>query len=570
MRRSTLIVGAGGLIVLVGAAFILQPWLEAYRWQNSPAAVQVERNAAAPLVIPVRPTATVASPAAPVTRASDGPRPTPIAPAAQATSPGAAAPPGDPPPTPVTSPLEPQPAPELATPPPPPAPTATLTPAELQLGDVAFQFLDPPQPGATARLSVAIHNPTDAPGGPVSLDLPLTWLHGYEIEGVVPLPVDGRLTGQRTANNLRLTLDGPAAGDDLQIDVYLITTAEVIDAPDLRVVDAQGRQIGRAHPPTEAPRAEPGPVYAIDIPRLRLHAGVVPVEWEPPLFAVGQLRSSAYVTQGNSVLVGHVRGAPGYNVFDHLDQLHTGDQVIASSRGVTYGFVVTERQVLSKDDPSPTLPTDTPRLTLMTCAGDWNPLTGDYPERLWVIAEPVDVVAARAVREAQAPSAPPAQVADRGGLGNTDVDLAGAFGATVGASGSKLAVYQRYGTEHQAQLLDVPTTSQRRATVVAERAPADAPFTQDEAVRRSRGLLPKDARPRTSGPEGNARFVVERFSSAALEKVLPADWFTTRQGEPGDFLVVYARRPDGRVTDVAVGIGNDPAGLLELLRIRLS
>jgi LPXTG-site transpeptidase (sortase) family protein len=261
------------------------------------------------------------------------------------------------------------------------------------LADVAFQFQDPPQPGANVQLSLTIHNPTDVPGGLVSLDVPLTWLSGYLIRGIDPLPADGTLSGQRIDKNLRFTLDGPGAGDDLHIVVFLVTSDEVIDAPDVRVLDAQDREVGHARPPTEAPPSEPGPVYAIDIPRLHLHAGVIQVDWEPPLFVVGQLRTSAHVTEGNSVLVGHVRGAAGYNVFDHLDQLNVGDQVIASSRGQNYQFVVTQTQVLSEDDASPTQPMDTPRLTLMTCAGDWNPLTRDYSERLWVVAEPVDLAA---------------------------------------------------------------------------------------------------------------------------------------------------------------------------------
>jgi len=221
------------------------------------------------------------------------------------------------------------------------------------------------------------------------VDLPLTWLRGYNIEGIVPLPADGTLNGQRSDSNLRLTFDGPAAGDDLRVVVFLVTTDEVIDAPDVRVLDAQGRPVGQAHPSTEAPPGAPGPVYALDIPRLGLHAGVAQVDWEPPLFVVGQLRASAHVTEGNSVLVGHVRGAAGYNVFNHLDQLTVGDQIVASSRGQKYQFVVSQTQVLPQDDTSPTELNGAPRLTLMTCAGDWNPLTGDYSQRLWVIAEPV-------------------------------------------------------------------------------------------------------------------------------------------------------------------------------------
>jgi LPXTG-site transpeptidase (sortase) family protein len=154
------------------------------------------------------------------------------------------------------------------------------------------------------------------------------------------------------------------------------------------VADAEGRSVGSAHPATQAPPGPPGPIYSIDIPRLKLHSGVVPVDWEPPLFVVGQLRTSAWLTRGNSVLVGHVRGAAGYNVFIHLDELEPGDLIVANSRGQPYNFVVSDKQVLPEDDTSPTEATRAPRLTLMTCTGDWNPLTQDYSERLWIVAMP--------------------------------------------------------------------------------------------------------------------------------------------------------------------------------------
>jgi LPXTG-site transpeptidase (sortase) family protein len=380
VRRSTLILCAGGAIIVAGAVLLVRPLVDAYRWQTSPIAAQAERNAAAPLVVTPRATSTLIA------------RPTALPTAPARTAPTAA-------PTSklaidVTTQIRASTATPVPTEPPLPVPavppTPTLGPSDLKLGEAAFEFLDPPQPGATARLSVIIRNPTLAPSGPVSLDLPLAWLNGYSIEGVVPLPVDGTLNGERVTNSLRLTVDGPPAGEELELSVFVVTTDEVIDAPNLRLIDAEGREIGRAHPRTEAPVAAPGPVYALDIPGLRLHAGVVQVDWEPPLFVVGQLRDSAYVSRGNSVLVGHVHGAAGYNVFSNLDRLAVGDEVVANSRGTDYRFIVTETEVLPADDASPTLPTDTPRLTLMTCTGDFNPLTGEYADRLWVIAEPVD------------------------------------------------------------------------------------------------------------------------------------------------------------------------------------
>jgi len=340
-----------------------------------------------------------------------------------------------------------------------------------------------------------------------------------------------------------------------------VTTDEVIDAPKLRLVDSEGRAVGEAQPPTEAPHAAPGPVYSLDLPTLRLHTGVVQVDWEPPLFVVGQVRSSAHVTEGNSVLVGHVRGAAGYNVFDHLDKLVLGDTVVTNSRGETYDFVVTDIQVLPKEDTSPTLPTDSPRLTLMTCSGEFNPLSGEYPDRLWVIAEPVDVVAARSTTSSQPTPTASVQIAPPGGLGNTDTDLARAFSGPVGESRTKLAVYQRGGAEHLAHLVDLPNAPQRRADVVVERARAGAPLSLDEAKRRARTLLPMDAHPRAAAPDGSQLFVVEYFASAALAQVLPAASPTS----PSDMIVVYRRQADGRVTDILLGAGNDPAALLALL-----
>jgi LPXTG-site transpeptidase (sortase) family protein len=217
----------------------------------------------------------------------------------------------------------------------------------------------------------------------------MTWLSGYRIEALSPPPSDGLQTG----GTLRLTFDGPDVNADVDLAVDVVAVDEVIDAPLLTLLDADGREVGHMQPATEAPPARPGPIYSIDIPHIRLHTGVVPVEWEPPLFVVGQLRASAFVTEGNSVLVGHVRGAPGYNVFDRLEQLAPGDQIIARSRGEAYTFVVTETQVLPQDDTTPTESTARPRLTLMTCTGTFNPLTRDYPDRLWVIAEPTGATA---------------------------------------------------------------------------------------------------------------------------------------------------------------------------------
>ncbi len=393
-RPSQVILAAGLGVLIVGAAAIAVPWYAAMRWQGSPEAVRAERNADAPTLIQVTPTP------ASTTAVAGASRPTPAPEATQVASvPGVGPQPTAPPP--------PQPAavapPQLSTPIAldakiAVAPTATPAISDLKLTASAFTFDDPPEPGAHVRLTLTVHNPTDTDSGLVTVNLPTTWLPGYKLQTAEPSLTDG----SQASGMLRLSFAGPAAGDDLDVTLSFVTTDEVIDSPNLSVVDANGRQVGTAHPATQAPSPKPGPIYSIDIPRLKLHTGVVPVEWEPPLFVVGQLRTSANVTLGNSVLVGHVRGAAGYNVFNNLDQLKVGDEIVANSRGATYSFVVTDRQELPEDDTSPTEATTSPRLTLMTCAGQWNPVAQDYSDRLWVVAQPPD--AAQALADAAKPS----------------------------------------------------------------------------------------------------------------------------------------------------------------------
>ena len=352
--------------MLAGAVVLAAPWFDAARWQDSPQAVRADRNAEAPTLVVVTPT--------PVRVGIPTAAPAPMA---TTTVPATAAPAAVVAPAQLSTPIALNAHIEVA-------PSPTPAKSDLLLGDTAFVFDDPPEPGAHAHLTVSVHNPTDVDSGPVSLTLPSKWLTGYRLVSLDPEPIDGT----QADGNLTLRFNGPAADSDTGLTLRFVTSDEVIDAPRLTVLDAGGRKVGDAQPSTTAPRPRPGPIYSIDIPKLKLHSGVVPVEWEPPLFVVGQLRTSAYVTQGNSVLIGHVRGAAGYNVFDHLDQVDVGDEIIANSRGAAYNFVVTDKQQLPEDDTSPTDSTARSRLTLMTCAGDWNPITRDYSDRLWVVAEP--------------------------------------------------------------------------------------------------------------------------------------------------------------------------------------
>jgi LPXTG-site transpeptidase (sortase) family protein len=320
---------------------------------------------------------------------------------------------------------------------------------------------------------------------------------------------------------------------------------------------------------------------AVDIPRLKLHSGVQQVAWEPPPFAVGQIKDTANITRGNTVLVGHLTGLAG-NVFAHLDQLQPGDEVTATSRGLPYKFVVSQIFEGANTDSSPIDPEDDSRLTLMTCAGVWNPFTRDYSERLWVIAEPPELAAvtianaqatatvvsatatAQATRDAQAtataagatataiallPTATPVptpyagEPSLPGGIGNTRVNLDKAFGQAGGETGGKLVVFHHPGGDVHVRF----TADPPRAQLVAEFL--NPPLAFDAAVREARKLIPSDTQPRTAAPEGNAQFVVERFSSMQLGQALSLP--------SGDFSVVYTRNPAGAIGSIELGVGDD-------------
>jgi LPXTG-site transpeptidase (sortase) family protein len=206
-----------------------------------------------------------------------------------------------------------------------------------------------------------------------------------------------------------------APGEERVLSLVVSELDEDISAPPIQLLrlaqgsDERPDSLAEVQPTVSAPKPDPGPARAVEIPKLGLRAPVVPTAWEPPSFVVGQLRGTANVSEGNTVLIGHLQGLAG-NVFAHLDRLALRDEVVAVSRGVEYRFVVSEMVVLANNDVGPLVQADRPRLTLMTCTGTWNPLTHDYSHRLWVIAEPPEEAEATIKANAERPTPTPEPV----------------------------------------------------------------------------------------------------------------------------------------------------------------
>ncbi|MBV9599703.1 MAG: sortase [Chloroflexi bacterium] len=460
-----------------------------------------------------------------------------------------------------------------------PTPGATASADQLSLDSVDFRFLDPPQPGAHARVAITVANHANVTSSRILLGIDASWFDGYSVIGTAPA-----ISEDRTDDNGLRTFSFPpvAAQESVTYELHVSSTREGTTPPSVSVLAVSGDSIGEVDKPeTFAPPARPGPVMAIDIPRLKLHTGVLQVAWEPPPFTVGQIKDTANITQGNTVLVGHLTGLAG-NVFAHLDQLQPGDEVTATSRGLPYKFVVSRTFVGANTDSTPIDPEDDARLTLMTCTGVWNPFTHDYSQRLWVIAEPPDqaavtianaqatatVVSATATAHATEDAAATATAANAtatavalvptatplptpyagepslpGGIGNTRLDLEKAFGQASGETSGKLVVFRQPGREVHVHFSPEPP----RAQLVAETL--NPPLAFDAAVREARKLFPSDTQPRGTAPEGNPQFAVERFTSPQLAQALSL--------ASGDFSVIYKKNSGGAITGIEVGLGND-------------
>jgi hypothetical protein len=525
-----IIVGLGA--VALGASAYVEAWLTARDWNASPDAQLLAREAAEPTPIRVEP-------------ATPEPLPVRIEPLPTA--------------VPYNHPaLEPS-----------PAPVVLATADRVVLDGSEFRFLDPPEPNAHARVSVTLRNTADGPTDRILLGIPSSWFESYRIIGSVPV-----VAQDRTDEDGLRTFSFPPipAGQSATFELHVAPTTEETRPPSLQVLLAGGDLIGSAKPPTEAPSPRPGPVMALDIPRLKLKSGVVQTKWEPPPFTIGQIKGSANISRGNTVLIGHLSGAAG-NVFGHLDQLEPGDTLTATSRGVPYEFEVSRIFRGANTDPSPMEPAEDARLTLMTCAGVWNPITRDYSERLWVIAEPpeqaavtIATVSASATAEAIAtatyvaslPTATPmptpfaGEVSLPGGLGNTRPDVGKVLGPPVGETVDKLVVFRPSGREVHVLFTPDPPRAALLVLVPGSR------MTFSAAVNEARRYLPKDTQPRIDAPEGNPQFIVERFASPVLADAL---------GIPsGDFSVIYTRDAQGNVTKIVFGLGDDIDALLEASR----
>src|SRR6185436_10800942 len=113
-----------------------------------------------------------------------------------------------------------------------------------------------------------------------------------------------------------------------------------------------------------------------------------------PAFRVGHAEMTAGAGgPGNAVLLGHVSSRAVGNVFHNLDRVRVGDKIYVSSGDEQFEYRVVDVHAVDRRDASVLRPTETPSVSLITCAGLWLPLVNDYAQRLVVKAELAATVA---------------------------------------------------------------------------------------------------------------------------------------------------------------------------------
>jgi LPXTG-site transpeptidase (sortase) family protein len=152
------------------------------------------------------------------------------------------------------------------------------------------------------------------------------------------------------------------------------STSMPIDAGDRLIIPALGVDSALFEMPLVT-RPQGGRIWYID-------------PWEP---AVGHLQGTARPSESGNIVLGahseYPNGRPG--IFAGLSRLNVGNTIILYANGVQREYRVVGKTTVSFDDLHVVYPTQTDRLTLLTCTG-YSPARGIYLNRLIIYAEPVN------------------------------------------------------------------------------------------------------------------------------------------------------------------------------------
>lgn len=247
-------------------------------------------------------------------------------------------------------------------------------------------------------------------------------------EGLGPAELLAELSGGRQAARPALAQSTPSAPptstpypSPTLIPTAVVTPKEIFAAPTLTpTLQPTELPVSNNPPPTPTVASTPSPTFgprpqierAIEspirpgsplpeqqatrlvIPAMELDAPVIisPIEnqtWRVDHLGtdfVGHLEGTASPGgSSNVVLAGHVTVAHNvYGPFAGLGELQPGDPIIVYVDDQPFTYVVDYRQLVERTDVEVAFPTDTGRVTLITCS-NWSDELGAYQQRMIVV-----------------------------------------------------------------------------------------------------------------------------------------------------------------------------------------
>jgi LPXTG-site transpeptidase (sortase) family protein len=182
--------------------------------------------------------------------------------------------------------------------------------------------------------------------------------------------------------------------EDLDVAAWLARPDPSVFTASMVPADAPDRPLWRIRP-------APGHGVELRIPSINLSTGVASagvtensrgiLEWETVPFLAAHYVDTALVgASGNAVLSGHVVTLYEGNVFRHLYQVEFGARVEVDTADATFVYEVDDVRVVAPTDTDVMESSDEPRLTLITCGGEFNPRTTQFSHRLVVGGRLVD------------------------------------------------------------------------------------------------------------------------------------------------------------------------------------
>ena len=181
-----------------------------------------------------------------------------------------------------------------------------------------------------------------------------------------------------------------------------IATVATIDYPAVRVTPDDTPTDVASMLPTLTLTATPAPIkpgipVRMVIPSIEVDSAVKEIGtywengqllWETVPFVIGHYRTTAKAGEiGNAVFSGHVTSRSAGNIFKDLYKIQIGDDIRVFTEDAEFTYRVTGVKIVLPTEISVMDATPDASATLITCAGEWDPVQRVFSHRLIVTAK---------------------------------------------------------------------------------------------------------------------------------------------------------------------------------------